>query len=231
MDNKITNDEIIKKINKKTDDFVLDRIKEIVETGSDPNGIIGQFKDMIKEKEQVEATAITEYVPSDYDYIKDHLIDSLVEASWMLTEVASDESDVKNLIKYEVEDGTYSVSARNFKVPHWFYRINASIYLGFRTKSIDFGIGEYKPDSHEAGFIARHKYTAIITFNHDNELVSLQSNTDTDDGFMDWAGNIYNKEITEFLKEVYYIIEKHRNKGDLKCCMTATNKDMSGIII
>ena len=231
MDNKITNDEIIKKINKKTDDFVLDRIKEIVETGSDPNGIIGQFKDMIKEKEQVEATAITEYVPSDYDYIKDHLIDSLVEASWMLTEVASDESDVKNLIKYEVEDGTYSVSARNFKVPHWFYRINARQILAFRTKSIEIGIGEYKPDSLDACFIARHKYMIRVIFNDNDKLTNIVANTDTDLDLMKWASEIYNKEIADFLKEVYYIIEKHRNDGTLKTCMTETNKDMSGIII
>ena len=212
-----------------TDEFVLGRIKEIVDSGCDPNGVINQIKDMVKEKE--ESTAVAEYVPSDYEYIMDHLIEALVDASWMLTEVASNESNVKDLIKYEIEDGIYSVTVQNFKVSHWFYRMNARTSLGFKTKTIEFGIGDYKPDSHDACFETRHKYIARLSFNHNNELISIMSNTDTDTNFIDWAPEIYNKEISDFLKEVYYVIEKHRDKGNPKTCLTAAKCDMSKAII
>ena len=42
---------------------------------------------------------------------------------------------------------------------------------------------------------------------------------------------IYNKEISDFLKEVYYVIEKHRDKGNPKTCLTAAKCDMSKAII
>lgn len=229
MSNEITTEEIIKKVNKKTDDLVVNRIKEIIDLNCDPNGVIDQVKSMVKEKE--EATAVAEYVPSDFEYIKDQLIESLVDSSWMLTEVSPDDRDVRRLIKDEIEDNIYSVSVRNFKVSHWFYRINARTCLAFRTKSIEVGIGEYKPDSHDACFIARHKYTIRIIFNNNNELTNVVANTDTDLGIMDWASEIYNKEIQEFLKALYYIIEKHRNKGTIKTCMTATNMNMSDVVI
>jgi hypothetical protein len=212
-----------------TDEFVLSRIKEIVDSGYDPNGVIERVKDMVKEKE--ESTAVAEYVPSDYEYIMNHLIESLVDASWMLTEVSSNDKDVEKLIKDEIEDGIYSVSVRNFKVSQWFYRLNVRQILGFGTKSIEIGIGEYKPDSYDACFIVRHKYTVRIIFNNNNELCNVVSNTDADSGIMEWASEIYNKEITEFLKAIYYIIEKHRNNGTLKTCVTATNKNMSAITI
>ena len=57
------------------------------------------------------------------------------------------------------------------------------------------------------------------------------SNTDTDTNFIDWAPEIYNKEISDFLKEVYYVIEKHRDKGNPKTCLTAAKCDMSKAII
>lgn len=212
-----------------TDDFVLSRIKEIVDSGCDPNGVINQIKDMVKEKE--ESTAVAEYVPTDYEYIFDQLIESLVDASWMLTEVSPDDRNVKQLVRDVVEEDMYSVSVRNFKVSHWFYRINARTCLAFKTKSIEIGIGEYKPDSHDACFIARHKYTVRIIFNNNNELTNVVANTDTDLGIMKWAPEIYNKEIQEFLKALYYIIEKHINKGTIKTCMTATNMNMSDVTI
>lgn len=212
-----------------TDEIILSRIKEIIDSGCDPNGVIDQIKDIVKEKE--ETAAITECVSTDYDYIFDHLIESLVDASWMLTEVSPDDRNVKQLVRDVVEEDMYSVSVRNFKVSHWFYRINARTCLAFKTKSIEIGIGEYKPDSHDACFIARHKYMVRIIFNNNNELTNVVANTDTDLGIMKWAPEIYNKEIQEFLKALYYIIEKHINKGTIKTCMTATNMNMSDVTI
>ena len=63
------------------------------------------------------ATTITEHVPTDYDYIFDHLIESLVDASWMLTEVSSGDRNVKQLIKDVIEGDTYSVSVQKDHVP------------------------------------------------------------------------------------------------------------------
>lgn len=186
---------------------------------------------MNNEMTNEKATTITEHVPTDYDYIFDHLIESLVDASWMLMEVSSGDRNVKQLIKDVIEGDTYSVSVQNSKISHWNYRINARQILAVKTKSIEIGIGEYKPVTHEACFIARHKYTARIIFNDNDQLTNVVSNTDTNLGIMEWAPEIHNREITDFLKATYYIIEKRRNDGTLKCCMTEMNKDMSNVII